>query len=135
MANGNKSITAVSPVWNTIQIFGYGEVVISNDTSTSKVTLEGISALSPVITALTKKQQAGTTIELDSLRTLNIYKGYGVDFQPKAASNNKPQRFAWSDIDTNLIENLASEISSKVTPRKPNTAFKDLLKKFSDAGK
>jgi hypothetical protein len=100
--------------WNTIHLFGYGESQIISKTSNNKVAIDKLTTVAPLLTYLSTIQQEGTTISPETMHVLSVFNGLFVDFFSNT-NENKLQRFEWSNIDTNYIDALATQISENVT--------------------
>ena len=117
------------PGWSTIHIFGYGETQIIGKEHNGKVANTKLKALEALIAALAETQQKGTKVNLNDTHALNIFNGAFIDFRPKPAAKNKPQRFAWSEVKTEDIDRLVKELISKVPEQKQRKNFIDMIKK------
>lgn len=97
--------------WNIMHVFGYGESQMMSENKNGKANNSELPAIAPLISYLATQEQQGTTISMETLHALNMYKDQFVDFVPNSAGNEW-QRFAMADIDTSYIENLATELAA-----------------------
>lgn len=121
------------PAWNNIHIFGYGETQLFGKTRNGKVSNTELKALDPLFTALAKKQQKGTKVSLKDTHVLNIFNGLFFDFHPRPGKN-KSQRFAWSDVNKKLVDNLVKELINKVPEQIPRKIILGIPRKDQVTG-
>lgn len=93
--------------WNTLHIFGYGQVQLISNTENKLVDSELCPSTQAVVNMVYSHKPQGNTATTD-YRTINIFNDLFADYQ----SNDGSFRVDYSELDSALIEQLASEIQN-----------------------
>lgn len=128
-----KTENVVMSEWRSIHVFGYGNTRLIGTNGTADASTASLKALAPFLASLAAIQQKGTNVALEEVHSLSIFNGAFADFRP-GSGKNKPQRFAWADIDHKLVDKLQAEImkESLASPKKKIVDTHSLMRQIRD---
>ena len=100
--------------WNTLHIFGYGEVQLIGKDLNKKVATSLLTKVQPVVDNVYSFKPVGNTAT-EEYHAINIFNNMFADWQSKAAGV-KGWRTQYAELNTVAIEELVAEIEAYTLP-------------------
>jgi hypothetical protein len=95
--------------WNTLHIFGFGDVqVITKDGGATKKASD-LTTLQPVVDNVWSKKPTDSPITTKEYHAINIFEGMFADWQTKVPKE-KGFRTEYYKLDNSLIQQLVDEV-------------------------